>query len=530
MAAATLFFAFILISMFVLSSAWAVDYEWKDYRDPVAKTLRVCHDKYLEISVEIPSDFLESQGKYVSLVLELRSGAKKTGESEFNFRWYNCWLKINDKFFASYRIPTKNNPRTQQVEVEIKKEHLQAGNNLIKASFTWKKPNWKCNGACCGYYIRKMAFKNAPSPQYGLTISSIPSKAEIYVDSRYYGVSPRNLELPQGQYSLKLEKNGYKSLEKTLYVVRDEALSYELEKSDLTETPVSERVPVSSSAEAEASPFLSNFNFPKSRWMAKNADAVAVVIGNQTYAHKDIPPVSYALNDALAMKKYLIESLGYKDGNVITKNNASKATLEMIFGTKSNHRGMLYNYIKPKKSDVFIYYSGHGSPDPVTQKAYLVPTDCNPVMMDLTAYPLDVLYGNLPKIEAKSITVVIDACFSGGTSTGKWLVPNASPALIKIKNPVTTMNNINIFTSADKTQVSSWYPEKQHSMFTYFFLRAVCGDADFNADRKITYQEIYNFVADRAEGVPYYAKRLHGGRIQTPTLQASNGNAAFVMY
>jgi hypothetical protein len=50
-------------------------------------------------------------------------------------------------------------------------------------------------------------------------------------------------------------------------------------------------------------------------------------------------------------------------------------------------------------------------------------------MMDLTAYPLDVMYGNLPKIEAKNVIVVIDACFSGGTNTGKWLVPNASPAL-----------------------------------------------------------------------------------------------------
>ena len=46
----------------------------------------------------------------------------------------------------------------------------------------------------------------------------------------------------------------------------------------------------------------------------------------------------------------------------------------------------------------------------------------------------------------------------------------------------------------------------------------------------ITYQEIYDFVADRAEGVPYYAKRLHGGRIQNPTMQTSNANAVFVEY
>ncbi len=278
------------------------------------------------------------------------------------------------------------------------------------------------------------------------------------------------------------------------------------------------------------SPFLSETILLKSKNAEINSDAIAVVIGNQTYENKDIPPVNFAINDAYAIKKYLIDTLGYKDGNIIQNTNASKTDLEMIFGTERNHKGMLYNYIKPGKSDVFIYYSGHGSPDPNTNKAYLVPTDCNPTMMDLTAYPLDILYGNLPKIEAKRVTVVIDACFSGGTNTGKWLVPNASPALLKVKNPVTTQNNLTILTSAENNQVSSWYPEKQHSLFTYFFLKAITGEADINQNKQITFQEIYNFVADRAEGVPYYAKRLHGGRMQTPTMQAANNDAVFVSY
>ena len=67
-------------------------------------------------------------------------------------------------------------------------------------------------------------------------------------------------------------------------------------------------------------------------------------------------------------------------------------------------------------------------------------------------------------------------------------------------------------------------------MFTYFFLKAIIGDADFDKDKKITFQEIHNFLTDRTEGVPYYAKRLHGGRIQTPTMHAANKDAVFVSY
>jgi len=39
-------------------------------------------------------------------------------------------------------------------------------------------------------------------------------------------------------------------------------------------------------------------------------------------------------------------------------------------------------------------------------------------------------------------------------------------------------------------------------MLTYFSLKAVIGDADFNNNKQITFQEIYNLVADRVKGGP----------------------------
>ena len=40
---------------------------------------------------------------------------------------------------------------------------------------------------------------------------------------------------------------------------------------------------------------------------AVNKDAVAVIIGNRTYAHRDVPEVTFAHNDAAAMRRYVIE-------------------------------------------------------------------------------------------------------------------------------------------------------------------------------------------------------------------------------
>src|SRR3990172_8754590 len=67
--------------------------------------------------------------------------------------------------------------------------------------------------------------------------------------------------------------------------------------------------------------------------------------------------------------------------------------------------------------------------------------------------------------------------------------------------------------TSSESEVSSWYPEKGHSMFTYFFLKSL----KENAESKLTAGEVFKKITDEAEGLPYYARRLHG-RVQTPQI------------
>jgi len=247
-----------------------------------------------------------------------------------------------------------------------------------------------------------------------------------------------------------------------------------------------------------------------------NPDAIAVVIGNQQYQRAGVPSVDFAVRDATVIKKYLTDTLGYKEGNIMFELNATKARFEAIFGTATEHRGLLYNYVKSGKSDVFIYYSGHGAPDPESKQGYFVPVDCDPAVVKLTGYPISVFYNNLSKIPARSFTVVLDACFSGDSQGGQ-LLKNISPIFITVDNPLITLPNATIFTSATGEQVSTWYPDKKHSLFTYFFLKGIQGEADANNDKKVTISELEQFVTDKTEGVPYYARRLHS-REQTPVV------------
>jgi len=242
-----------------------------------------------------------------------------------------------------------------------------------------------------------------------------------------------------------------------------------------------------------------------------NPDAVAVIIGNKNYRKKDIPSVDFALEDASIMKQYLINTLGYREGNIIYFSNAAQGDMNSVFGTSSNYKGKLYNYVKEGKSDVFIYYSGHGAPDPESKQGYFVPVDCDPSTVSLNGYSLNTFYNNLSKINYKSLTLVIDACFSGSSEKGP-LLKNISPVFITVDNQVIAKENTIIFTSSKGDQVSSWYPEKKHSLFTYYFLKGIQGYADINSDKKLTYKELSDYLL---ENVTYMARRLNS-REQIP--------------
>ena len=251
-----------------------------------------------------------------------------------------------------------------------------------------------------------------------------------------------------------------------------------------------------------------------------------MVIGNQSY--KKAPQVDFALHDAQMMKKYLTTSLGFKEGNIFYVENASKLDFELLFGNQHTYKGKLYNSIVPNKSEVFIFYAGHGAPDLNSKQAYFVPVDASPNYLALSGYATSTFYQNLAKLPAKSITIVLDACFSGATLNGS-VFKNISPVEIKPKH-LYKLKNAVLLSSSKGTQVSSWYNEKQHGLFTYFFLKALHHyNADFNKDKQITIKEVYRFIANQTEGVPYWARKLHGIE-QTPTLQGTQTNRVLLKY
>lgn len=253
-----------------------------------------------------------------------------------------------------------------------------------------------------------------------------------------------------------------------------------------------------------------------------NKDGIAVVIGNAKYLKTK--SVDYAVNDARSMKQYLMQVLGYKEGNILYYENATLGDMNTVFGTKGNPKGKLFNTIKQGVSDVVIFYSGHGAPGLKDNKAYFVPVEADPNYMENGGYSLDILYDNLKKLPAKSIVFFSDACFSGANVFDK-----ISPMVIRSKEPVKEgMANTTLVNSCKGTEVSCWQNEERHGLFTFFLLQAMQNhaSADKNKDRQVSVEELFNYLADNNEGVPYYARRQYG-LSQTPVIQGQKGKILF---
>ena len=221
---------------------------------------------------------------------------------------------------------------------------------------------------------------------------------------------------------------------------------------------------------------------------AGNEFGVAVIIGNKAYQDDRVPDVDYAHNDADAFYKFVVGTLGFSPDNVVDLRDATKARMESAFGAKGNVRGQLWRWAEADgSSDIVVFYSGHGVPGISDGRGYLLPVDANPDTAEINGYPIDVLYENLGKVPSKSVTVFLDACFSGGSGDGGKLIEGASP--VYVEADISGVAGLTVLTAASGKQLASWDTKARHGLFTEHLLDALYGAADTDDDGGVSAAE-----------------------------------------
>ncbi len=253
------------------------------------------------------------------------------------------------------------------------------------------------------------------------------------------------------------------------------------------------------------------------------SDDIIVVIGNRKY-RKGIPEVRFAHRDIAAIRRFSLDVMGARDGNIIELSDATQAEMLAVFGSHRRPEGKLAAYVKPNRSRVLVYYSGHGIQGLNDRERYLLPIDTDPDMVEINGYPVDLLLDNLSRLPAVSVTVMVDACFSGESAAG-YLRKNASgisisPKILDVPSKIT-------FISATRAnQLASWDMKAEHGLFTEHLLEGLYGDADKhpfgNGDGVVTLAELRLLLDDR---MTYAARRNHNRQQQAGII----GDEGFVL-
>jgi TRAP-type C4-dicarboxylate transport system substrate-binding protein len=229
-------------------------------------------------------------------------------------------------------------------------------------------------------------------------------------------------------------------------------------------------------------------------------DDVAVIIGIEQY-RRNLPRSEYSYNDAKVVKGYM-EALGIRPANIQYLKN-DEATLSDI---QKSIEHWLPNRAR-KESRVFVYYSGHGAPDPATGIGYMVPYDGDPEYMDATGYGVNRLYERLGRLEVKEVIVVMDACFSG--AGGRSVIARGVRPLVMMAEGAVLPPTLAVLTASTGGQISASASDKEHGILTYYFLKAV-------RDGKKSLADIYEYLRPLVEDE---AKRQNVE--QTPAIRPS---------
>jgi hypothetical protein len=217
-------------------------------------------------------------------------------------------------------------------------------------------------------------------------------------------------------------------------------------------------------------------------------DAVAVIIGISNY--KNFPKADFAKDDAQVFYDYAIRALGVRPGNIKLLMDEQADAEEIYTAFKS----WLPARVK-STTDIYVFYSGHGLPTQDGSGLYWLPQRANRDLISKTGILLSEINSDIQASKPKSVTIFMDACYSGQARGGETLVASARPIALK-SQPTTFPSNFTVISASQADQISSSSPDLQHGIFSYYLMRGMEGEADLNKDGKITLSETQSYLSD----------------------------------
>jgi len=230
---------------------------------------------------------------------------------------------------------------------------------------------------------------------------------------------------------------------------------------------------------------LVDINYQRKMW--------ALIIGISKYKYqKGLKELIYADDDALDISAMLL------------KLNWKKSHIKMLINeqaTNMNIRIAIESWLtKAKTKDlVFIYWSGHGYPDPeIPDKVYFACYDTQ-INIPATGYRMDKVRDSIEELNVKNVIILADTCHAGKIITrGNNRVDYSLSS--KFKNITKIPKGWIFMVSADSDRTAIESSSWSNGAFTHCVLEALSGKADgyMSSDYKdgiITMAELKTYIS-----------------------------------
>jgi hypothetical protein len=418
----------------------------------------------------------------------IEKGPNKRFHTESIRRSLDCSSKtIYDKSVKSTDplIYNKNNKSNIKNDIEKEKKILKLERELAVLESKQKQEQQKINIDNQIPIISAFTKQNGSNATVSGSVTDNTEVAEVLINGE----------------AQQLSSNG--TFETDFYIPRTgkkiDIVAFDIKGNKASKTLQIER----GNIQEASGPIFDTLN-PSSKRVKSNSNALALIIGVAKYSKTNANAL-YADKDAQQFYDYATMKLGIPSDNIKELVNAKADRVEITLAIKD----WIARSTKSGKTDIYVFYAGHGLSTADGKDMFLLPYDGLPRLLEDSAIKRDQLFADIQKANPKSVTVFLDTCYSGTTRGTDMLIASRPIAIRALKQSIPS--NFTVFSAAAGDQTSKPLEEAKHGMFSYFLMKGMEGDADTNADNKITAQELHNYVKENV------TQQSSGS--QTPELQ-----------
>ena len=239
---------------------------------------------------------------------------------------------------------------------------------------------------------------------------------------------------------------------------------------------------------ADSRPAIPRLN-PASVKVQQSRDAVAIIIGIENY--RRVAKADFANADAKDFYTYASRALGIKPENIKLLVDDGADDIEIL----NAFQNWLPLKLNKGKTDVYVFYSGHGYPSQDGSSLYFLPFNVDKQYLERTSVKQKEVVSALQKAQAKSVTMFIDACYSGQTRGGEVLIAGLKPIALKADEKAYP-SEFTVITASAADQFSSASQDLKHGIFSFYLMKGMEGDADVNKDGRITSGELQRYLSE----------------------------------